>query len=147
MKNKNKDRKAQSGAEFIAYVSVTMFALTMLTAAISAQQEQVHRLEGSKQAQDSLHLMEENLHLATINNEGYQRTFKLPRDINNEQYNLTITPGDHNGYIAVAWGPTEEQIAIEPTKYNPSSDIKLNSQNGREITLKHTDTGVEIEQN
>lgn len=140
-------RKAQSGTEFIAYVAITMFALTVLTAAISAQQQQVQQVEGSQQAEEAVALMKENLHLAVTNQEGYERTFQLPRDINNNQYNLTITPGEHNGFIAVDWGRTEEHILIGQTKFNPDSDIKFNSRDGTEITVKHTETGVEVEQN
>lgn len=145
MKNQNIS-KAQSGAEFIAYISITMFALTVLTAAISAQQQQVQQVEGSQQAEDAVALMKENLHLAVINQEGYERTFQLPRDINNNQYNLTITPGGQNGFIAVDWGHTEEHLLIDQTKFNPESDIKFRSQQGTEITIKHTEAGVEVEQ-
>ena len=146
MKNQEKKLKAQSGAEFIAYVSITMFALTILTAAISAQQEQVHNLEGAQQATNTLEMMQENIHTAVTHGEGYQREFNIPRTINNNPYNITLTPGEHNGYIAAEWGRTEQQITIKQTKYNPSQDHKFKSTEGTEIEIKHTETGVEVEQ-
>ena len=147
LETKTKNRlKGQSAVEFIAYVSVTILALALLTSSISGQQRKANQIQGANQAVNTYTIIEENIHLAIVNGEGYSRTFEIPQNINRQSYNVTFLPGDENGYIRVDWKGLQDQSRLKSTKYNPSGEFKIESSEGNKIEISNKNTGVEIEQ-
>lgn len=84
-------KKSQSAIEFIILIGAVLFIFLTLSLIF---QQNLQEKNAKKRNQEIFNLaksVQQEIDLATVSSDGYQRTFTLPNKIINADYNATLT--------------------------------------------------------
>lgn len=84
------NKKAQFAIEFVILITFMFIIFLGFFAVIGYKTSEVEESEKQQKAENIAALAENEIKLAKSSNDGYQRTFKLRKKIDGNNYNMTI---------------------------------------------------------
>ena len=86
-----KNKKAQSAVEFAALMAIMFLIFTIFFYAVSTKMVDIQRDNDAAALEDLGSYVQNELRLATIAEDGYQRVFEIPSSLSGRDYNINIT--------------------------------------------------------
>lgn len=86
-----KCKRSQSAVEFIILIGVVIFFFTLFFISVNESMGDKVKEKRNIAIKDIAASVQDEINLASKSSNGYSRQFKVPYDVNGQEYNLTIT--------------------------------------------------------
>lgn len=129
------DKKSQTSAEFIILVSVLLFFFTIFFIAVQINMSDKIKERQNINVKEIALIVQDEINLAHQSDDGYYREFKIPKDIDGMDYNITLIENlvfiktiDEKHAIALPVQNVTGQIVKDKNAIKKiNGEVKLNS--------------------
>nr|EGQ40699.1 MAG: hypothetical protein J07AB56_14290 [Candidatus Nanosalinarum sp. J07AB56] len=125
--------KAQSSLEFLAFVSLSLTMLAVLSGVVVAEQSEFLSGQQSDTARQVADQVSFELEMALVQGDYYSRVFALPEAIGGVPYSVNAT----SGALQVSW---RNRTVVSSTRFE--SDAYLSTQGSNVFRVVHNSSGV-----
>lgn len=125
--------RAQSSLEFLAFVSLSLTMLAVLSGVVVAEQSEFLSGQQSDAARQVADKVSFELEMALVQGDYYSRVFALPETIGETPYSVNAT----SGTLQVSWG---NRTVVESTRFE--SGAYLSTQESNVFRVVHNSSGV-----
>jgi hypothetical protein len=125
--------RAQSSLEFLAFVSLSLTMLAVLSGVVVAEQSEFLTGQQSDAARQVADEVSFELEMALVQGEYYSRVFALPETIGGAPYSVNAT----SGALQVSWG---NRTVVESTRFESSAYLSTRESNVFRVV--HNSSGV-----